>query len=92
MRVMNVTPQSQLLKECTELGGFSIWEKGSEDTIVASLQDSNQPPYSRTTAKWNVEHLMQELDIDCSWELYRKWWEGMLECLALVNLTWAAQN
>lgn len=42
----------------TELGVFSIWEKDSEDTIVASLQDSNKPPYSPTTAKWDVEQLM----------------------------------
>ena len=45
--------------------GFSTWEKGSEDTIVASLQDSKLPPYSPTTAKWDIEQLMQELDIDC---------------------------
>lgn len=64
--MMNVTPESQLLREGTGLWGFSIWEKGSEDTIVASLQDSNQLPYSPTTAKWDVEHSMQELDIDCS--------------------------
>jgi hypothetical protein len=39
--VMNVTPESQLLRDGTELWGFSIWEKGNEDTIIASLQDSS---------------------------------------------------
>ena len=37
--VMNVTPESQFLREGIELGGFSIWEKGSEDTNLASQRD-----------------------------------------------------
>ena len=64
VRVMN--PDSQLLREGTELGRFSIWEKGREDCIVANLQDSNQPTYFPTTTKCDVEQLMQALGIDCS--------------------------
>lgn len=63
MSVMSGTPESQLLRKVTELQGCSVWEKGSENTIIANLHDSHKPPYSPTTAKWDVEQLMHLTEV-----------------------------
>ena len=62
--VMNVSPEPQCLREGTKLGGFSIWEEGCDAAVIACLNVNKQPQPSAHYPKWEIEQLIQALNLD----------------------------